>query len=218
MTDPTLTATRFIDADHPAIRAYADLHAGTGDARTRAVRLYYAVRDAVRYDIGAFGLDEDALVASNVLTAPSAFCVPKAILLAAVARASGIPARLGFANVRNHLSSPRYAALMDGDLFEWHAYTALHLDGAWVKATPAFDIGLCTRHGVKPLEFDGTTDSVFHEFDTAGRRHMEYVDFLGEFDDLPYDRYAADMRRTYPRLLEALDHDRAERRARIAQS
>ncbi|MDO9526840.1 MAG: transglutaminase-like domain-containing protein [Gemmobacter sp.] len=213
MADPTLTATHFIDADSPAIRDYAAQHAGHGDARARAVQLYYAVRDKVRYDIAAFGLDRDAMVASHVLTAASAFCVPKAILLAAVARASGIPARLGFANVRNHLTSPRYAALMDGDLFEWHAYTALQLDGRWVKATPAFDIDLCQRHGVKPLEFDGTVDSVFHEFDTNGRRHMEYVKFIGEFDDLPYDTFALEMNRAYPRLLAALDQDRIARRS-----
>src|SRR5215470_17689442 len=51
----------------------------------------------------------------------------------------------------------------------------LHLDGRWVKATPLFDRALCERFGVRPLEFDGRADSLFHAFDAAGRRHMEYV-------------------------------------------
>src|SRR5690606_12355740 len=124
----------------------------------------------------------------------SAFCVPKAIALAAVARAAGIPAKVGFANVRNHLTNPKVAALMDDDIFRWHAYTSLFLGGKWVKATPAFDIGLCRRHGVKPLDFDGRADSIFHPFDQAGRQHMEYLDFIGEFADMPYEAFATEMR------------------------
>jgi Transglutaminase-like superfamily len=155
-----LRPTPYIDADAPDVRAFVERHAGTGTAREKAVRLYYAVRDAIRYDMTTFGLDPAQFRASNVLNMSSAFCVPKAIALAATARAAGIPACLGFADVRNHLTSPRFAALMDDDLFRWHAYTSLWLDGRWVKATPAFDIALCEKHGVKPLEFDGGEDSI----------------------------------------------------------
>ncbi|MCV0396721.1 MAG: transglutaminase [Rhizobiaceae bacterium] len=210
MSDDALKATRFIDADHPAIRDFAASNAGDGDDVSKAVKLYYALRDRIAYDMRTFGLDEEQFVASNVLDAPSAFCVPKAIALAAAARAAGIPAKVGFANVRNHLTSPKLAALMDDDLFRWHAYTALFLDGKWVKATPAFDIALCERHGVMPLEFDGREDSIFHPFDKEGRRHMEYVEFIGEFDDMPYDAFAAEMRAAYPRMLKVLEEDRAK--------
>lgn len=203
--------TRFIDSDSPSIIAFAEEHAGDGDAREKAVRLYYAVRDGVRYDMTTFGLDPEPFVASNCLVAPAAFCVPKAIALAAVARAAGIPAKVGFADVRNHLVSPRVAAMMDDDLFRWHAYTALYLDGKWVKATPAFDIGLCERHGVLPLDFNGLKDSIFHPFDAAGRPHMEYIRFHGEFDDLPFEQFATEMRAAYPRMLAALEEERATR-------
>lgn len=207
--EDALGSTRFIDADSRTVANFVAAHAGSGDARSKAVNLYYALRDAVPYDMRTFGLDEGQFIASNVLSAKSAFCVPKAIALAAAARAAGIPAKIGFANVRNHLTSPRLAALMDDDIFRWHAYTSLFLDGSWVKATPAFDIRLCERHGVLPLEFDGRSDSIFHPYDRDGRQHMEYVDFIGEFTDMPFDAFAAEMRAAYPRLLEALDQDRA---------
>lgn len=217
MEDDALGATRFIDKDDAVVAAFAAGHAGTGSAREKAVNLYYAVRDAVAYDMRAFALDEERFVASNALQAKTAFCVPKAVALAAVARAAGIPSRIGFANVRNHLTSPRIAALMDDDVFRWHAYTALLLDGKWVKATPAFDIGLCERHGVKPLDFDGREDSIFHPFDREGRQHMEYVDFVGEFDDMPHAAFSAQMRRHHQRLLDGMEQDRqAQDRRRAA--
>jgi transglutaminase-like putative cysteine protease len=129
--------------------------------------------------------------------------------MAALARAVGIPSRIGFANVRNHLASPKMLALMDDDIFYWHAYTSLFLDGKWVKATPAFDIRLCKKHGVTALDFDGREDSIFQPYDQAGRPHMEYVDFIGEFDDMPYDGFADAMRTHHKRLLASLDGERA---------
>lgn len=204
----TLGATRFVDADSLVVRDFANAHAGNGDDISKAVNLYYALRDAISYDMRTFGLDEDRFVASNVLQSKSAFCVPKAVALAALARAVGIPSRIGFANVRNHLASPKLLALMDDDIFYWHAYTSLFLDGKWVKATPAFDIRLCERHGVTPLDFDGREDSIFQPYDQVGRPHMEYVDFIGEFDDMPFEGFAEAMRTHHGRMLKGLDEDR----------
>ncbi|MDN5939534.1 MAG: hypothetical protein L0H83_12855 [Salinisphaera sp.] len=204
MMDATLNSTRLIDADSPVVRAFTAKHAGAGSDIQKAVRLYYAVRDAIPYSMFAFGIDQARFMASNVLGSTSAFCVPKAVALAAVARAAGIASRIGFADVRNHLVPDNALALMEGDLFRWHAYTALFLDGNWVKATPAFNIELCQRHGVTPLDFDGREDSIFHPYDQAGRQHMEYVRFHGEFDDMPLDRFGREMRRHYPRMLAAL--------------
>lgn len=215
MTDPSLAPTRFIDSDHPDITAFAARHAGDGDARSRAVALAAAVRDAVPYSVYAFGIEPEMLTASHVLRAEKSFCVPKAVLLAAVARAAGIPSRVGFADVRNHLAPARFEQLMDTPDFRWHAYTALQIDGRWLKATPAFDAALCARNGVEPLAFDGTQDSIFQPYDAQGRRAMEYLQFHGEFDDLPYARFSAEMQRIYPRLLANLT---AERQARAAET
>lgn len=215
--DDALKATAYIDADSAPIRDFVAAHAGSGSARERAIRLYYAVRDAVPYDLRYFGVEEEIFVASNCLASAGSFCVPKALTLAAAARAAGIPARIGFADVRNHLASPRILMLMDSDLFRWHAYTLLFLDGAWVKATPAFDLGFCAQFGVEPLEFDGRTDSIFHPFDTSGRQHMEYVLDRGSHDDMPFDAFRRDMQENYPRLIVAMAADR-ERRAAAART
>lgn len=211
MTDPALAPTRFIDSDHPAIRAFAATHAGTGDERSRAVALAAAVREAVPYSLWSFRVEPEVFVASTVLTRDATFCVPKAVLLAAVARAAGIAARVGFADVHNHLTSPRFAELMDTPDFHWHAYTALRIEGQWLKATPAFDTAFCARAGVPVLAFDGRQDSIFQAFDPAGRRHMEYLTFHGEFDDVPYDRMSSEMTRIYPRMLAGLARIREER-------
>ena len=84
------------------------------------------------------------------------------------------------------------------DVFLWHGYTELWLDGAWVKATPAFNIELCERFGLLPLEFDGRSDSLYHPFDRAGHRHMEYVHQRGSYDDVPLAQIKADFAAAYP--------------------
>jgi transglutaminase-like putative cysteine protease len=205
-----LAPTRFVDSDAPEVRDYAArVTAGASDPRERAVALYYAVRDGIRYDPYSVQVDPDAYRASRIVQAPAAFCVPKAILLAAAARASGIPARLGFADVRNHLASEKLRARMGTDLFVFHGYTDLYLDGGWRKATPAFNRELCSRFGVPPLEFDGTADAMLHAFDGEGRRYMEYVRDRGTFVDLPLD----EMLRVFRELYAGAELQPAERDA-----
>lgn len=202
-TDPAtspvwLTATPCIDSDHPAVHAFAQEHAQGATPTGRAVALYRAVRDGVRYDPYRIDLSPQGMKASTALAQGHGWCVPKAVLLAAVARAAGIPARLGFADVRNHLSTERLRQTMKTDVFVWHGYTALWLDGAWRKATPAFNLSLCEKFGLLPLEFDGVNDSLYHPYDQAGQRHMEYVNQRGEFDDLPLDAIRTSFAEVYP--------------------
>lgn len=181
-----LVATPTIESDHPEVAAFARRHAaGAKDEVETAVRLYYAVRDGIRYDPYTCILTVDHLKASHTLRTGRAWCVPKAILLAACCRALGIPTRLGYADVRNHLSTERMRQSMKTDVFSWHGYTAIYLHGQWVKATPAFNIELCRKFNLIPLEFDGRSDSLFHSFDAAGNRHMEYIHYRGEFADTP---------------------------------
>lgn len=194
----TLAPTALIDSDHPSVAAFASAHAKGADDVARACALHLAVRDGFRYDPYRIDLSVDGMRASAVLAAGHGWCVNKATLLAASARAAGIPARLGFADVRNHLSTERMRREMQTDVFVWHGYTELWLDGAWRKATPAFNLGLCERFGLVPLEFNGHDDSLYHPFDREGRRHMEYVRERGSFDDVPLARIAADFRAAYP--------------------
>ena len=195
-------AGRYLDSDAPDLIHFA--HAATADATVeldKILALFHAVRDGIVYDPYVDMSDPANFRASAVLKAGRGFCVGKAALLAASARAIGIPARVGYADVRNHLTSRRLYELVKTDVFVWHSYADIHLAGRWVKATPAFDLALCERAGVKPLEFDGRSNSLFHPFDRAGRRHMEYLDDRGTFDDVPFDAIQVDFRRVYPALM-----------------
>ena len=193
-----LTPTPTVDSDHPAVISFAEASAsGARHTRERAVKLYYAVRDGVRYDPYSLQMTVPGLRASTTLQAGRGWCVPKAILLAACCRAIEIPARLGFADVKNHLSTARLRQVMNTDVFYWHGYTAIQLNGEWVKATPAFNIELCEKFRIKPLEFDGTEDSIYHPFDLEGRKHMEYLRFHDEYDDLPLDEIMASYAKHY---------------------
>ena len=194
-----LTAGRFVDSDHPAVQAFARAHADVSmTLREIGVKLYYAVRDGFRYDPYRFDMSETGLKASQVVESGRGFCVPKATLLAAAARVLGVPARLGFADVRNHLTSPRLREMMNTDVFAFHGYAELLIDGRWLKATPAFNLSLCEKAGVKPLEFDGSCDAIFHEFDRQGRRHMEYIRDRGTYADVPREEMLQAFKHLYP--------------------
>ena len=198
---PSLVATPIVDCDHPAVKQYAESRSAThlGD-RAKAVALYYAVRDELRYDPYTLDLSTEGLSASRTLASGRGWCVTKAVLLAACCRSIGIPARLGFADVKNHLSTANLRESMGTDIFYWHGYTSIFLDDQWLKATPAFNIELCEKFRIKSLEFDGRADSIYHPFDLDGRKHMEYVSFRGEYTDVPVAEIATDFQKHYPNL------------------
>lgn len=199
--DPAwLAPTWFVDSDSDAVGRF--VHDALGDAtdeRDKAVRLFLAVRDGFRYDPYVSTGDKADYRASSVAASSSNWCVPKSVLLTAAARRAGIPARLGFADVRNHLTSEKLSAKMGTDLFYWHGYSVLLVNGRWCKVSSAFNIELCRKFGTKVLDFDGTNDALMHPFDEAGRRHMEYVNERGTFDDLPYDAIQQTFAEMYPR-------------------
>lgn len=196
-----LQAGPHVDSDHPAVRALAqETTNGISSVRERAVALYYAVRDGFRYDPYAIQAIDRCFTASIVIEVGSGFCISKAALLAATARATGIPARVGFADVKNHLTSPRLRDLMETDEFVYHGYTELWIDDRWVKATPAFNRTLCDKAGVRPLEFDGQNDSLFHPLDQSGRKHMEYLRDHGSRPDVPVGEILAAWEQVYPKM------------------
>jgi transglutaminase-like putative cysteine protease len=203
-TQPDLLAPgRFIDSDALAVTAFAQAQAAeAGSELDRVLRLYHAVRDGIAYDPYVDMSDPENFRASGVLAAGRGFCVGKAALLAACCRTVGIPARVGYADVRNHMTSRRMYEHIKTDVFLWHSYADIHVGGRWVKATPAFDLALCRRVGVDPLEFDGQSDSLFQPFDPSGRRHMEYLRDRGTFPDVPFETIQADFRVAYPSLMK----------------
>ena len=147
--DLDLAATSFLTVDHPNIVAFATeaIRECNTDA-DRAVALFVAVRDGLRYDPYDISTNPLDYHADAVLGGSQRWCVSKAVLLATLARAVGIPARLGFADVKNHLQSAKLLARMGTDLFTWHGFAVIWLDGEWRKASPAFNRELCetVRH------------------------------------------------------------------------
>lgn len=194
-----LGATEFIDADHPDVRALAaQLHRSS--PRLTAVAAFDWVRDQVRYDPFTAMDPREQYRASAVLARRRGYCVQKAVLLAAVLRAAGIPSRLGFADVRNHKSPPGLRALMGTDLFVFHGYVELHLDGRWLKASPAFDADSTRKAGALLVELDGSNDAMLHPVDPAGHPYIEYVQSRGSFVDLPFVELQRAITETYPDL------------------
>lgn len=196
----------FIDSDHPAILArLQSVLEPEASSLSNAVALYYHVRDGLRYNPYSLATSAPGYLASTTLETGEGWCVTKALVLAALCRAAGIPARVGYADVRNHLSTERLRASMQTDIFYFHGYTSIYLNDRWVKATPAFNIELCEKFGLRPLEFNGLEDSLYHEFDLAGNRHMEYLNDRGEYADLPFDELMRVMRKYYPGFMGSTD-------------
>ncbi len=198
-----LCSTHYLNSEHPDIIALADsVRAAVGDdAIAQAIHLYYRVRDEIRYDPYNIDLQKENMRADVVWARKSGYCIEKGWVMAATARALGIPSALGFANVRNHLSTQKFIDLLRSDVFAFHGYVCLYLEGKWVKCTPVFNQTLCERMGVSPLEFNGREDSIFHEYESESKSksgYMEYLKFHGEFDDMPYDLFVAELKAQYP--------------------
>jgi transglutaminase-like putative cysteine protease len=156
------------------------------------------VRDQVRYNPYDLDISINGLSARRSLELGHGWCVSKAVLLAACCRSIGIPARLGYADVRNHLSTQKMREHMQTDVFYWHGYTSIYLDGRWVKATPAFNLELCHKFRLRPLDFDGRKDSIYHPLDLEGRRHMEYLNERGEYAEPPITQMLETFQHKYP--------------------
>lgn len=197
-----LAPTFYMDFDNPIVAEFARSRTeGAGTDVEKAVRLFYAVRDEIRYDPYAFALDRRAFKASSTLSEMVGWCVEKGAVMAACCRAVGIPARLGYADVRNHLTTKTLADLMGTNLFTYHGYVELWLNGHWIKVTPVFDIALCEKFGVKTQEFDGTGDSLFQEYNKAGQRHMEYEHDHGPYTDIPVQEIIDDFDSRYEKWM-----------------
>jgi len=188
--DACLAPSRFIDSAAPEVveRATALMQ---DTPQATAIALFEWVRDHIRYDPYTAMDPPDRYAATAILERGSGYCVQKAVLLAALARAAGIPARLGFADVRNHRTPARLLELMGTDLYVYHGYVELWLDGAWVKATPAFDPKAAAKAGALLVELDGENDAMLHPVDPEGHPYIEYIRDRGSYVDVPLDELLA---------------------------
>jgi transglutaminase-like putative cysteine protease len=196
--DATLKPTFVLDSDHPAVKDFALSAAGNAqNPAAAAARLFDAVAYGVSYHPYSPFYMPEHYKASVILKNGRGYCVQKACLLCAACRALGIPARLGFATIRNHNATREIVEAMGVNLFVYHGYTEILLDEVWRKATPAFDKEVCSKQNIAPLVFDGGADAVFPPKDLSGNPFVEYTVYHGSFDDLPLDTLLEEWRKIY---------------------
>jgi transglutaminase-like putative cysteine protease len=184
-----LKATPIIDCDNPLIKEKAEaLTKKRKDIIDKARALFYFVRDEIKYNMYAPKSLPEHFQASSTLSRGEGYCVQKAVLLAALARAAGIPSGLGFARIRNNILPEKTQKWLGTNIFPFHGFGELYIDGKWVKATPAFDLKMCERNRIVPVEFDGKNDAVLHSHSRDGELHIEYLKYIGRYDDLPLDQ------------------------------
>ena len=199
-TRSILAPAEYIDSDHPAVKAF-DARRVTPDmpAAEKARRFYLAARESATIQTSTTPIRKSTAPRACLRRA-HAYCVGKAALFAALCRAGGVPARVAFADVTNHLSSEKLREKMGTNYFAWHGFTEVFLGGRWVKASPTFNSTLCSRFGVAPLDFDGGTDALLQAYDGEGRTFMKYEVLHGAFHDVPAKFLIAEMARLYPQL------------------
>jgi transglutaminase-like putative cysteine protease len=192
--DPTDT----IDSkSEPIVRTAGQLTAGCSTDSEKAVKLFYFVRDSIPYNVYMISMFREDFVASTVLERGKGYCVQKAVLLAALGRAAGIPARLAFASIRNHRAPARFVEKLGTNVFPRHGYDQFLLDGRWVSAAATFDRILCEKNGLRTVEFDGVNDAMLPPVDALGNPHIEYVEKFGHEADLPLEWIVSETSRVW---------------------
>ena len=183
-----LRATSTIEADHKKIIETAtSVTRGCASDEEKAVALFYFVRDSIRYNIYMISVFIEDFRASRILGWGKAYCVQKAVLLAALGRAAGIPSRLVFAKIRNHKIPDHVVQMFNTTIFPRHGYNQFFLNGKWVNAAATFDKALCEKAGLPTVEFDGKTDAILPEKDLKGTPYIEYIEKFPPKEDLPFD-------------------------------
>jgi len=201
--NPFLAPNYFIDFEAQIIQDFVKKH--TNDSQSpeeKLIALYLAVRDGFRYNPHNIHFEPHSYKASQQISQTEGHCIDKANILAACSRAIGIPSRLHFANVRNHIGTEKLEEQLGTNVLVFHGYVSFFIHEKWVKATPAFNEALCQKLGVSPLEFDAKTDSVFQEFDPKAGKFMEYLHDYGHFSELPYELMIQEWKKHYAQSVE----------------
>lgn len=197
-----LKATYFLDFEDVAIQEYIQPFKHQINETNRAIAFYNFVRDGFLYDPYHLDLRAEPLKASHIVTKSRAWCVEKAIVFAAGLRALGIPSRLGYAIVENHMGLEKMQHVLRTSKIVFHGYVDVFLNNQWTKATPAFDQRVCALNGVEPLLWNATEDSLFQEF-VKGKKYMQYHHDYGLFDDVPHSLMHDEMQKQYPHLFRS---------------
>jgi len=169
--DADLEPGRWLQSDHPDVQAMAARHSGgTRSAAQRMQRL----EDAVRAHISTKSLKVGYAAAAEVIRLREGDCTEHAVLLAALARAAGIPARV----VTGLAYAPGYAGRED--VVVPHAWVIAWIDERW----QGFDAAL-PRHGAGHIGLTAGNGEPFDFY--AG------IDLLGKLTVRDIARRAEDL-------------------------
>jgi transglutaminase-like putative cysteine protease len=192
----------FMDYDAPEVLAFAKQHtSGCATDREKAIALYYAVRDGFFYNPYDLNFNKEGLRASNLVARKSGYCVEKSNLMATCCRAVGIPSRLSFYDVKNHIATEKLERILGTNVLVFHGAAEIFINDKWLKVTPVFNAALCAKLGVSPLDFDGENDAVFQSYTNDKTQFMEYLHDYGSFDEIPYDLMLETVKKAYPQIV-----------------
>ena len=201
-----LQETQFLDIGNADLRQCTyELIAGIDDLREQVKTVFFFVRDKIRYNPYTSFLQPQNYTASTILQRGEGFCIPKASLFTAMMRILKIPAKLYFADIRNHLAPAKLRAVM-GDLFIYHCYCGVLLEGQWLKLAPTFNREMCAKINVQTNDFDGFHDALLPLTNLDGELYVEYVKDRGDAADIPFaeiiqafnDFYGSDLTEKWP--------------------
>lgn len=175
-----------IDSDAKNIReTAAGLTARLEKPRDKARRLFEFVRDEIVYNFAPEVYERSHFKASHTLDLGNGFCMQKAALFAALCRASGIPARIGFQDIIDYKIVGPFLELMGTNELTYHGMNAIYLHGRWVQGDATLDRGLCERKGYRLVGFEGYRDALLPETDHAGKPHFVILRQYPFYNDTP---------------------------------
>lgn len=164
-TKDFLAATEFSDFTVPEVKNVAQTFAEVANPQERAVRIFYFVRDSIKYSVGNWNKK-----ASETLRLGHGTCTNSANLFVALARANGIPAGYGIMKVKG---DTYFGPVVPPELSDnissvsTHIYAYAYLNNTWVKCDPSDDSVLSESiQHLNPqstkIEWDGTSDATLH--------------------------------------------------------
>ncbi len=203
--DQFLFPGTYLDSDHQKVVEYTHSVVGLESDPVEQIKLLFSdIRDRFKYDPYNLNLSKEGIKSSNLLRRNYGYCIEKSGLLVSTARVLGIPGRMAFANVKNHIGTAKLEAILETNLLVFHGYAEIYLQEKWIKLAPIFNTSLCEKLGVETLDFNGQNDAVFQEYDKKGGKFMEYVHEYGSFNDIPYDMFISELMKHYPHLANHL--------------
>ncbi len=186
-----LKPTYFIDYNQPLIKEkVAFLIKDSKTNIEKAIKLFYFVRDSIKYNPYSPWEKEEYYKSSEILKRGYGYCIQKAVLLCSMLRCADIPCKLIFVDIKNY-KAPEKLTKLFGNTYHFHGYCGVFLNNKWIAAAPTFNIEMCEKFGYKPTEFNGKDDALLHKYNQNNELTFEYVNFRGEFDDLPFNTIMA---------------------------